>query len=107
MSRLHNVANLGYEPTHVRVILGLTRLLELGQGNRLLRAIDLTCGNGIALQVLVGELENIANSKARFETFGIELHEGRAEEAKTRLASILDTDALTARILTAPSIWFS
>ena len=83
----------GYYPTPPRVvemIASLAQARSMGRGEHTLRILDPCCGAGDALAQLAAAIER--PDGARVETYGVELHTGRAHEAKERLDHALGTD---------------
>lgn len=91
MSRLESLSKGGYYPTPPRVTAALARHLAApGNGGKLaVRALDPCCGTGAALATLGAALGA--------ETYAIELHNGRSEEARATLDHVLATDAFAIR----------
>ena len=91
MPRLESLSKGGYYPTPPRVTAALARRLAApaGGGKLAVRALDPCCGTGAALATLGAALGA--------ETYGIELHAGRAEEARATLDHVLATDAFAIR----------
>ncbi len=93
--RLAAQAKGGYYPTPERVVDLIADLIHTPsgyyhRGRATVRILDPCCGAGDALQRLA---ENLArpNSMA-IETYGVELHRDRAEEAEKRLQRTLAAD---------------
>jgi hypothetical protein len=94
MSRLESLAKAGYFPTPPRVAAAVARHL-VGpapgkKGSWTLRALDPCAGTGEALAAVTAPLGA--------ETFGIELHEQRAHDARERLDRVLHTSAFSTRL---------
>ena len=93
MARLQAVAQALYYPTPPAVAASIARHLAAPTGmgaGHVLRALDPCAGTGAALATIAGEIGA--------ETFGIEIHEGRAQEARNRLDRVLHTSAFTVRL---------
>ena len=83
----------GYYPTPPRVvemIASLAQARSMGRGEHTLRILDPCCGAGDALEQLASTIER--PDGAVVETYGVELHAGRAREAEERLDHVLGTD---------------
>ena len=99
--RLAAQAKGGYYPTPERVVDLIADLIHTPSGyyyreRESLRILDPCCGAGDALQRLV---EGLSRPNAlSMETFGIELHRDRAEEAEERLDHVLAADLFATSI---------
>ena len=99
--RLAAQAKGGYYPTPERVVDMIADLIHTPTGyyyreRESLRILDPCCGAGDALQRLV---EGLSRPNAlSMETFGIELHRDRAEEAEARLGHVLAADLFATSI---------
>ena len=99
--RLAAQAKGGYYPTPDRVVDLMADLIHTPSGyyyreRESLRILDPCCGAGDALQRLV---EGLSRPNAlSMETFGIELHRDRAEEAEARLDHVLAADLFATSI---------
>ena len=99
--RLAAQAKGGYYPTPERVVDLIADLIHTPTGyyyreRESLRILDPCCGAGDALQRLV---EGLSRPNAlSMETFGIELHRDRAEEAEARLDHVLAADLFATSI---------
>ena len=99
--RLAAQAKGGYYPTPDRVVDLIADLIHTPSGyyyreRESLRILDPCCGAGDALQRLV---EGLSRSNAlSMETYGIELHRDRAEEAERRLDHVLAADLFATSI---------
>ena len=83
----------GYYPTPPRVvemIASLAQARTVTRGEHTLRILDPCCGGGDALAQLASAIER--PDGALVETYGVELHAGRAKEAEQRLDHALGTD---------------
>ena len=99
--RLAAQAKGGYYPTPERVVDLIAELIHTPTGyyyreRETLRILDPCCGGGDALQRLVEGL-NRPNALS-IETYGIELHRDRAEEAEKRLDHVLAADLFATSI---------
>ena len=99
--RLAAQAKGGYYPTPERVVDLIAELIHTPTGyyyreRETLRILDPCCGAGDALQRLVEGL-NRPNALS-IETYGIELHRDRAEEAEKRLDHVLAADLFATSI---------
>ncbi len=99
--RLAAQAKGGYYPTPERVVDLIADLIHTPSGyyyreRESLRILDPCCGAGDALKRLVEGLSR-PNALA-METFGIELHRDRAEEAEARLDHVLAADLFATSI---------
>ena len=99
--RLAAQAKGGYYPTPERVVDLIADLIHTPSGyyyreRESLRILDPCCGAGDALQRLVEGLSR-PNALA-METYGIELHRDRAEEAEARLDHVLAADLFATSI---------
>jgi len=83
MARLESQAKLGFYATPPHVVEHIKALLKIEKGARLL---DTCCGEGEALSIVAKDSE--------CKTFGVELDEERAKEAKKALDNVLNCDAL-------------
>jgi predicted RNA methylase len=93
MARLQAVAQALYYPTPPRVAAAIARHLvpvRRSGGAHTFRALDPCAGTGEPLAVITRSLGA--------ETYGIEIHEQRAEEARHRLDRVLHTSAFTVRL---------
>src|SRR5688500_15820587 len=93
MARLQAVANALYFPTPATIAESIARHLvaPVASGaSRVVRALDPCAGTGAALAAIAAALGA--------ETYGIEIHEGRAQEARARLDRVLHTSAFTVRL---------
>ena len=91
--RLAAQAKAGYYPTPPRVVAMIASLVQartVTRGEHTLRILDPCCGAGDALAQLASAIER--PDGARVETYGVELHAGRAKEAEERLGHALGTD---------------
>ena len=97
--RLAAQAKGGFYPTPPRVVDLVATLLHLpagyarrgrGRGEETLRLLDPCCGAGEALAQLADRLRR--PNAITVETFGVELHRDRAEEARERLDHALAAD---------------
>ena len=93
--RLAAQAKGGYYPAPVRVVDMIADLIraDAGYGRRrieTLRLLDPCCGEGLAAERLAERLRD--TSRVPVETYGVELHGGRAEEAEKRLDHVLASD---------------
>ena len=87
MAHLRSKATLGYFPTPARVADAIARHLAAATpARRSIRLLDPCVGEGNMAATLVAALGAVG--------FGIELHEGRAAIARTRLQHLLGADAL-------------
>ncbi len=99
--RLAAQAKGGYYPTPERVVDLIADLIHTPSGyyyreRESLRILDPCCGAGDALKRLV---EGLSRPNAlSMETFGIELHRDRAEEAEARLDHVLAADLFATSI---------
>ena len=99
--RLAAQAKGGYYPTPERVVDLIADLIHTPSGyyyreRESLRILDPCCGAGDALQRLV---EGLSRPNAlSMETYGIELHRDRAEEAEARLGHVLAADLFATSI---------
>ena len=103
--RLAAQAKGGFYPTPPRVTDLIAELIQPPAGHarddETLRILDPCCGEGTALDRLTDSLRK--PHAAEVETYGVELHSDRAEEAKSRLDHVLGTDLFATSIATAPS----
>lgn len=92
MSRLQSQAVAGYFPTPPRVAAAVSHLLaaEPGGAKRRARLLEPCCGEGQALAAVSGAL--------RAASYGVELHEGRAAAARSRLDHVLCASAFNVRL---------
>ena len=91
--RLAAQAKGGFYPTPPRVvemIASLAQARSTARGETTLRILDPCCGAGDALAQLAAGMER--PDGALVETYGVELHDGRAREAEERLDHALGTD---------------
>ena len=99
--RLAAQAKGGYYPTPDRIVDMIGGLMRQPYGyhnaaKASIRALDPCCGPGEALGRLTGLLRQ--GSTAAVETYGVELHKERAEEATERLDHVLPADAFQTSI---------
>ena len=99
--RLAAQAKGGYYPTPERVVDLIAELIHTPSGyyhrdRETIRILDPCCGGGDALQRLAGILDR-PNSMT-IETYGVELHRDRAEEAEDRLHRTLAADLFATSI---------
>ena len=99
--RLAGQAKGGFYPTPDRVVNMIATLMRppYGYVNRAkatIRALDPCCGAGDALGKLTDRLRETGNTA--IETYGVELHKDRAEEAAERLDHVLPADAFQTSI---------
>ena len=99
--RLAAQAKGGFYPTPERVVDLIAELIHTpsgyyNRGRETLRILDPCCGAGEALQRLAENLDR-PNSMT-IETYGVELHRDRAEEAEERLHRALATDLFATSI---------
>ncbi|MCY4575404.1 MAG: DUF6094 domain-containing protein, partial [Chloroflexi bacterium] len=99
--RLAAQAKGGFYPTPERVIDLLAELIHTPSGyyhrdRETIRILDPCCGGGDALQRLAENLDR-PNSMT-IETYGVELHRDRAEEAEKRLHRTLASDLFATSI---------
>ena len=99
--RLAAQAKGGYYPTPDRVVDLIAELIHTPTGNyyrnmETLRILDPCCGAGDALQRLAGGLDG--PDAMSIETYGIELHRDRAQEAEERLDHVLAADLFATSI---------
>ena len=99
--RLAAQAKGGYYPTPDRVVDMIGGLMRQPYGyhqasKASIRALDPCCGPGDAIGRLTDLLRQ--GGTAAVETYGVELHKERAEEASTRLDHILPADAFQTSI---------
>lgn len=92
MARLASLAKAGYHASPDPVATALGRFVS-PPSHRALRVLDPCCANGAAL---LRFLEGMGDPPA--ETFGIELHAGRAEAARQALDHVVRGDARHARL---------
>ncbi len=91
--RLQAQAKAGFYPTPPRVVEMIASLMQartVTRGATTLRILDPCCGAGDALAQLAECIER--PDGAAVETYGVELHAGRAQEAEGRLGHVLGTD---------------
>ena len=93
--RLAALAKGGYYPTPERVVDLIAELIHTPTGyyyrdRETLRILDPCCGAGDALQRLAARLDR--PNAIPIETYGVELHRDRAEEAEKRLDHTLAAD---------------
>lgn len=86
--RLEAEIKMGYYPTPLSVVERVRSSLRFPEDNANL--LDPRCGEGLALRGLKGD--------AKATTYGIELDECKAEEAKTNLDHVIKGDYEDARI---------
>ena len=95
--RLAAQAKGGFYPTPDRVVemiatlVDTPRLSNYNRGNTL-RILDPCCGAGEAVSRLAGAMAGSLSNTGPIETFGVELHEERAQEARARLDHALACD---------------
>ena len=99
--RLAALAKGGYYPTPERVVDLIADLIHTPTGyyyrdRETLRILDPCCGAGDALQRLAERLDR--PNAIPIETYGVELHRGRAEEAEKRLTRTLAADLFATSI---------
>ena len=91
--RLAAQAKGGFYPTPPRVteiIASLMQARSTTRGETTLRILDPCCGAGEALADIAARIARPDGTAV--ETFGVELHTGRAREAESRLDHVLGTD---------------
>ena len=99
--RLAALAKGGYYPTPERVVDLIADLIHTPTGyyyrdRETLRILDPCCGAGDALQRLAERLDR--PNAIPIETYGVELHRDRAEEAEKRLTHTLASDMFATSI---------
>ena len=99
--RLAAQAKGGYYPTPERVVDLLADLIHTPTGSyhrntETLRILDPCCGGGDALERLTERLDR--SNSVPIETYGVELHRDRAEEAEKRLHRTLASDLFATSI---------
>ena len=99
--RLAAMAKGGYYPTPERVVDLIADLIHTPTGyyyrdRETLRILDPCCGAGDALQRLAERLDR--PNAMSIETYGVELHRDRAEEAEKRLDRVLAVDLFATSI---------
>ena len=99
--RLAAQAKGGYYPTPERVVDMVATFMRPPYGyhhpsRETIRALDPCCGPGDALARLADLLRQ--NGTAAVETYGVELHKERAEDAATQLDHVLPSDAFQTSI---------
>ena len=99
--RLAALAKGGYYPTPERVVDLIADLIHTPTGyyyrdRETLRILDPCCGAGDALKRLAERLER--PNAIPIETYGVELHRDRAEEAEQRLHRTLASDMFATSI---------
>ena len=99
--RLAAMAKGGYYPTPERVVDLIADLIHTPTGyyyrnTETLRILDPCCGAGDALQRLAERLDR--PNAMSIETYGVELHRDRAEEAEKRLNRVLAVDLFATSI---------
>ena len=99
--RLAAQAKGGFYPTPERVIDLLAELIHTpsghyNRGRETLRILDPCCGAGEALAQLAERM--VAPNAIPIETYGVELHRDRAEEAERRLSRALASDLFATSI---------
>ena len=99
--RLAALAKGGYYPTPERVVDLIADLIHTPTGHyyrdrETLRILDPCCGAGDALQRLAERLDR--PNAIPIETYGVELHRDRAEEAEKRLSHTLASDMFATSI---------
>ena len=99
--RLAAMAKGGYYPTPKRVVDLIADLIHTPTGyyyrdRETLRILDPCCGAGDALQRLAERLDR--PNAMSIETYGVELHRDRAEEAEKRLDRVLAVDLFSTSI---------
>ena len=92
--RLEGQAKGGFFPTPSVVVEQVARLLRVPGSGRdgVIRLLDPCCGTGAALAQLAGLLAELAGNTA-VETYGVELHRERHEQATQVLDHALSSDA--------------
>ena len=95
--RLAALAKGGFYPTPDRVVEMIATIIETPRSSyyslgRTLRILDPCCGAGEALALLAGTMAGSLSVPVPIETFGVELHRDRAEEAGARLDHALASD---------------
>ena len=99
--RLEAMAKGGYYPTPERVVDLIADLIHTPSGyyyreRETLRILDPCCGAGDALQRLADNLDR--PNSISIETYGVELHRDRAQEAEKRLDRTLAVDLFATSI---------
>ena len=99
--RLAAQAKGGYYPTPERVVDLIAELIHTpssyhNRGRETIRILDPCCGGGDALQRLAEGLDR--PNALPIETYGVELHRDRAEEAEKRLYRTLASDLFATSI---------
>ena len=98
--RLSAQAKGGYYPTPLRVVDLLAELIDTppayGRTGQTLRVLDPCCGGGDALAQLADGLRR--TNSLPVETYGVELHRERAEEARELLDRALACDLFATSI---------
>lgn len=91
MSRLESTARAGYFPTPPRVAAAIAQHLSVNAtSRRTVRLLDPCAGTGEAALTLAQTLGA--------ETYGIEINEDRADQARSRLNHVLTTSAFSVRL---------
>ena len=95
--RLAALAKGGFYPTPDRVVEMIATLIETPRASyysvgRTLRILEPCCGAGEALAFLAETMAGNLSVPVPIETFGVELHRDRAEEAGARLDHALASD---------------
>ena len=86
----HNHRDNGYFPTDQATLARIAAYLDIpASAGGLLRIFDPCCGTGEALATLASTLQS---EKISCQTYGIELEKDRAEEAMSRLTSVIKSD---------------
>ena len=99
--RLAAQAKGGYYPTPERVVALIAELIHTPtgyyhRGRETIRILDPCCGAGDALERLAERLDR--PNAMSIETYGVELHRDRAEEAEKRLHRALASDLFATSI---------
>ncbi|ENX1855957.1 DUF6094 domain-containing protein, partial [Neisseria gonorrhoeae] len=83
----HNHRDNGYFPTDQATLSRIAACLDIpASAGGLLRIFDPCCGTGEALASLASTLQS---EKISCQTYGIELEKDRAQEAMSRLTSVI------------------
>lgn len=86
----HNHRDNGYFPTDQATLSRIAACLDIpASAGGLLRIFDPCCGTGEALASLASTLQS---EKISCQTYGIELEKDRAQEAMSRLTSVIKSD---------------
>ena len=101
--RLAAQAKGGFYPTPDRVVEMIATIIETPRSSyytmgNTLRILDPCCGAGEAVALLAETMTRNTSIPAPIETFGVELHRDRADEAGVRLDHILASDLFGASI---------